>query len=552
MSKDTCNVTLPDGRKIDICTNEGADIFLQVPENGQDFQFFTSNIGTASMIRSRKRLNANDKSKLTMIYFMVDSLSQYSTPGLFRSNVPQGEIEFWIDHVIIELKKLSTNQGWINTGKLEEHDAFILNQCISMFMHPVPVALAFEKNFFQVLSDFVVMRKITPSSLPCTDIAETIEILVSNTVMTCLYNFNNKWTAEKVFKKLDSCGMLEQFIRVTTVPQFYDAISVMKTYEELIKCNSFIKKAFKKGAPCGDVVHAILDRKDGHEQQRKDIFKRLETIASYVELMQPQSETNLRICRYCNKLEMSEEGQNALMQCSRCRMAYYCSRECQVADWKDHKKSCVAVTKADTKSNDVSDQTVLNFAKRYYVDIMVELVDVCDENNLKKEDLLLELDFTPNKRGRAPALKDPPEFKIARSRGYFEGSRPNEPDWFYKKEDRNTYKKNIKKIILGLKDHFDRLTPSHFLCFVRNPTGAACYRLQLMGQDGKQWFTDEAVDAFRSAINDDDFNQLTRIFNTDQMNMIRRHLGVNHGIGMPEEEQIDRARMALRMLGADF
>ena len=27
--------------------------------------------------------------------------------------------------------------------------------------------------------------------------------------------------------------------------------------------------------------------------------------------------------------------------CSRCKMRYYCSRECQKADWQDHKKMCV-------------------------------------------------------------------------------------------------------------------------------------------------------------------------------------------------------------------
>jgi hypothetical protein len=28
------------------------------------------------------------------------------------------------------------------------------------------------------------------------------------------------------------------------------------------------------------------------------------------------------------------------LRCSRCRCMYYCSRECQTADWRRHKKEC--------------------------------------------------------------------------------------------------------------------------------------------------------------------------------------------------------------------
>jgi hypothetical protein len=66
---------------------------------------------------------------------------------------------------------------------------------------------------------------------------------------------------------------------------------------------------------------------------------------------------------------------------------------------------------------------------------MKRIVEVSDESGLNKSELLLELDFNSNDdEGIAPTLQDPPNFKIAESRGYFERSRPIEPDWFYKKE----------------------------------------------------------------------------------------------------------------------
>ncbi|KAL1530370.1 hypothetical protein AB1Y20_001278 [Prymnesium parvum] len=43
-----------------------------------------------------------------------------------------------------------------------------------------------------------------------------------------------------------------------------------------------------------------------------------------------------KACACCSKTE------GVLTRCSRCKMSYYCSRECQLADWKAHKGACAA------------------------------------------------------------------------------------------------------------------------------------------------------------------------------------------------------------------
>jgi hypothetical protein len=45
-------------------------------------------------------------------------------------------------------------------------------------------------------------------------------------------------------------------------------------------------------------------------------------------------------CLYCNALPTLTER---LSKCSRCKIAYYCKQECQLADWKSHKATCVNV-----------------------------------------------------------------------------------------------------------------------------------------------------------------------------------------------------------------
>eukprot|EP00877_Chromochloris_zofingiensis_P002270 jgi/Chrzof1/12043/Cz06g19070.t1 len=54
-----------------------------------------------------------------------------------------------------------------------------------------------------------------------------------------------------------------------------------------------------------------------------------------------------RCCWHCG---MRQEGPEPLSKCSVCRVARYCSRECQVAHWKAHKKECPDLTKQKAAS----------------------------------------------------------------------------------------------------------------------------------------------------------------------------------------------------------
>lgn len=48
-------------------------------------------------------------------------------------------------------------------------------------------------------------------------------------------------------------------------------------------------------------------------------------------------------CNCCGIFESTVK--NDLRQCSRCMSALYCSKECQVSHWKDHKKHCKKIAK---------------------------------------------------------------------------------------------------------------------------------------------------------------------------------------------------------------
>ena len=50
--------------------------------------------------------------------------------------------------------------------------------------------------------------------------------------------------------------------------------------------------------------------------------------------------------RWCDKCGCLETVMTTMKQCSRCRSVLYCSRDCQKADWKAHKKICLKTVQA--------------------------------------------------------------------------------------------------------------------------------------------------------------------------------------------------------------
>ena len=52
--------------------------------------------------------------------------------------------------------------------------------------------------------------------------------------------------------------------------------------------------------------------------------------------VQPGSSPPQRVCASCEKAE----GETRLKTCAKCNTVLYCSRDCQTAHWKVHKKEC--------------------------------------------------------------------------------------------------------------------------------------------------------------------------------------------------------------------
>jgi hypothetical protein len=62
----------------------------------------------------------------------------------------------------------------------------------------------------------------------------------------------------------------------------------------------------------------------------------------------------MRNCAACSKPETEPEKPLRLLKpCSKCQSVSYCSRECQKADFKKHKKVCAAAAQEWAKNTDL-------------------------------------------------------------------------------------------------------------------------------------------------------------------------------------------------------
>ena len=50
----------------------------------------------------------------------------------------------------------------------------------------------------------------------------------------------------------------------------------------------------------------------------------------------------------CDNCGQQEETAGSFQKCSRCKVAFYCGRSCQVADWPAHKRACRSVSRSST------------------------------------------------------------------------------------------------------------------------------------------------------------------------------------------------------------
>ena len=390
------NITMASGRTVDAATKEGANFFIQDPSG--PFHFFSSNLDHVQQVcdriyrRRNRRPTPQEVNEIGLLYTMATSLGENADHDVFEK-IPESEIRLYLEHVMGEMNRMAEpNTNWTRTGNLVQyHEEMLVGCLIGLFMQRIPVKVALEIDFFSTFANFAS----APSQVAA-DPADTITMIVSNVAVSTLVYEDRLPSAAKIFTKLEASGMLEQFIRLSVVNPDCER-GVLKCYELLNKCTPLIQKKFTADQPCGKACKELLGKSS---LQRHPVMSKLRLIMSFTNWIEKREDMPQEIkdgykqCKKCNKMEQTLEFQRSLQKCARCKSAWYCSKECQRADWKAHKPFCKPVSKKESKIHRFSEQTVFDFIQNNYVSILKEIVNVSKETGLKKRELLLGLTFT--------------------------------------------------------------------------------------------------------------------------------------------------------------
>jgi hypothetical protein len=308
-------VVLPNGRNVELYSKEGANDFVDTVGN----YFISAN------------LTATDDQELTFAYMVMRTIIAHASPEKTASGIPEAELRTFIEHSRDTLKTLSTDRYWVRSGTLKSCHGLFLRTIASFSRNPSFVKIFLSNEGMEAVAKFYASGK--KNDTPSRSIAELIVVLVGN----ALYFLQEEGVSdEKGFDILERTGLLGQFIRYIPLDPERSAGIVTS----LQRCLQLIKKKLKSGTPTGDILDAVIAGKDGpiNEKVKADLAR----LQSLARLSNDNYDNNkcedLKMCLHCEKTETQIDNA-LLMKCQRCKAAYYCSKDCQVADWKNHKKT---------------------------------------------------------------------------------------------------------------------------------------------------------------------------------------------------------------------
>jgi hypothetical protein len=453
-------VVLPNGRKLELDSKEGADEFVDT--YGTDF------VSTS--------LTTTDEKELKLAYTLLLKVANNASPEKIASGIPGSEFRSLVEHT---RDTLPTDRNWLRSDTVSISHGLLLPAIVSFSKHPSFFKIFLSNEGMEAVAKFSACRKTNDMTNNC--VVEFIIKLVNNAFCALT---QEGFSDEKALGTIEKTGLLGQFIRCVPVDPRHSANIVVG----LQTCLQLVKKKLKAGTPTGDILDAVIAGKDGPINETvKSSLARLQSLA----LLSNSDWANVvKECNNCEKTETQMDGAS-LMKCKRCKLTYYCSKECQVADWKRHKQTCEeegSEGKASRSNFKISQATACAFIKSNYFDIAKEVYKKTQTFNVTKKELLVEIDFF----GDAPALRN--EFKVWLTSGFLEGSSvADAPSWFRRLAD----KKNLERF---LREEHEQTKSKDLLVVCRASNGLVSMSHNNVTADetGYPLFSDEVVESIGS------------------------------------------------------
>jgi hypothetical protein len=430
-------VLFPNGRNVELRSKEGADEFVDT-------------VGTNFISMN---LTAADNQELTPVYALILAVAKNASPEKIASGIPESEIRTFIEHMRNMLATISTDRNWLRSGTVSICHERMLQVVTHFVSHPWFLKTFISNDGMEAIGKFYASRK--KNDAPNRSVAQSILTLVNNSFIVLT---REGLSYEKGFGIIEKTGLLGQFIRCVPV----DPECAADVLTPLQKCLQLVKKKLKSGTRTGDILDAVIAGNDGPiNEKAKSSLTRLQSLARLSndnDYCDNQNATP-KICRHCDKMETL--GGAKLMKCQRCKVIYYCSKQCQIADWKKHKKSCNVLSSCveERSAHKITQNAITAFVGSNYFDVAKEVYKKTQEFNVSKKELLLYIDFF----GDAPALQN--KFQVVMLSAFFEESTVTDtPGWFRTYCDKKTLERDLR-------ERYEEVTSDELLMMCRASKG---------------------------------------------------------------------------------
>ena len=191
-------------------------------------------------------------------------------------------------------------------------------------------------------------------------------------------------------------GYLVEIFKYSTHPNYEVAGAAVEVLGWSSCDFKVLRKYFKPGKPCFLALANAINK----AKTLPILHPVHKVLASYTSFLsnldtfkQRDQPKHRNMCRLCSKTA-EEAAIPKLRLCAGCKMARYCSKECQKKDWKGgHKKIC----KMRANSSDSNRIMMEGYVQKNLLMILKDLRDRCKTDSCSMVDLVLFIDTEQNK-----------------------------------------------------------------------------------------------------------------------------------------------------------
>ena len=183
----TAIIRMPDGRKVNLDTNEGASAFFAY--NTRFVSYFTDQakeIMASDITGHGSRESTSRVSDLLELFNMLGAMAHSLRPDQL-AKLDQDEFQCLVDFVNMRFTAVSGTTMWRSSGILSKPDQMLLFTILWWLKHSIFFKLMLASDGFVVIADLIARDQQGKPSMPDPEVTKTV-LLIINACVICMHD----------------------------------------------------------------------------------------------------------------------------------------------------------------------------------------------------------------------------------------------------------------------------------------------------------------------------------------------------------------------------